>query len=254
MDEVYLAYRSVVTSATVRAVWMKAYGARFWEGAEPPWSMATKDDVAFAVDAMRPERSSVIADLGCGGGCFGRHVAQTTGARVEGIDVNPHAVRLAEERAAEAGLASKLSFKVGDLAATGWPDSWFDAALSFDVLLFVPDKASALKEIARVLKPGARFSGATFELTTDSRSLSVMAFTNYEAAFAQAGFAIERYEEAADWRRLLTDSLEGLVAHEAELAHEVHPAALQRVMHWARSRPGELDDSRRVRFCTRKLA
>jgi SAM-dependent methyltransferase len=253
MDDPYFIYRSAVVSPTVRAVWAKAYGNRFWDEAEPPWSMATKDDAAFAVDALRAGATSLIADLGCGGGCAGRHLVKTTGATVEGIDANPLAVRLTEERAAEAGLQEKLSFKAGDLAATGWADARFDGAVSFDVLMFVPDKVAALKEIARILKPGSRFTGMIFELDTDSASLSVVAFKDYESAFAQAGFSVEHYDETADWRRLLTDSLNGMVAAEALLAREVHPLALQRMLHWARTRPGELDDSRRMRFCTRKM-
>jgi ubiquinone/menaquinone biosynthesis C-methylase UbiE len=254
MDDAYVSFRSAVASPTVRAVWKKAYGDRFWEGAEPPWSMATKDDAAFAVDALRPGPASLIADLGCGGGCFGRHLAKTCGAKVEGIDANPLAVRLAQERAAEEDLQAKLLFKTGDLAATGWAGARFDGAASFDVLMFVPDKLAAFREIARILKPGARLVGMLFEFDTGSVSLSTPAFKDYERAFAQAGFVVERYEETADWRRLLTDSLNGLVAQEAALAHDVHPAALQRMLHWARTRPGELDDSRRMKFCVRKPA
>ncbi|NOT42812.1 MAG: class I SAM-dependent methyltransferase [Alphaproteobacteria bacterium] len=251
-SDAYLSYRSAITSPTVRAVWMKAYGAQFWDDAEPPWSMATKDDVSFVADVLNPKPSSVIADLGCGAGGFGRHIVRATEARVASIDANPIAVRCARERAAEAGLQDRISFVTGDLAATGWSDAQFDGAASFDVLMFVPDKLAALKEIARVLKPGAPFAGMVFEFWSDSRSLSVSAFSDYPAAFAQAGFTVEQYEEAPDWRRLLTDSLRGLVSHETELTRELHPAAHARMLQWARTRPGELDDSRRVRFCVRR--
>ena len=48
------------------------------------------------------------------------------------------------------------------------PDATFDGAASLDVLLYTPDKAKAMREVARVLKPNACFAGTTFELRSPS--------------------------------------------------------------------------------------
>jgi hypothetical protein len=50
-------------------------------------------------------------------------------------------VALAQERAATIGMGERTRFQVGDLAATSLVDGSCDAAMSLDVLLFVPDQA-----------------------------------------------------------------------------------------------------------------
>jgi ubiquinone/menaquinone biosynthesis C-methylase UbiE len=50
------------------------------------------------------------------------------------------------------GLGERVRFQVGDLTATGLPDASCDAVMSLDVLVFVPDKAAALREVARILR------------------------------------------------------------------------------------------------------
>jgi ubiquinone/menaquinone biosynthesis C-methylase UbiE len=52
-----------------------------------------------------------------------------------------------------------------------------------DVLLFVVDKPAALGEIFRILKPGARFVGMTWELRAKSVALNAPAFADYPRAF-----------------------------------------------------------------------
>ena len=146
------------------------------------------------------------------------------------------------------GAAKRLRFKTGNLHETGWADREFDHAVSMDVLLFVANKHDALKEISRILKPGGRFAGTSWELRSDSAALSAPAFDNYPSAFKAAGFEIEVYEETRNWRRLLTDALSTLVASEFAIRQEVEGPAAERLLAWARTRPGELDHSRRVRF------
>jgi SAM-dependent methyltransferase len=52
------------------------------------------------------------------------------------------------------GLFERLRF--GDVTALAFPDGSFDAVLSLDVLEHVPDYRAALREFARVLRPGGR--------------------------------------------------------------------------------------------------
>lgn len=248
----YRAFRSAFTSKTVRSAWSKSYGDQFWEASEPPLSQATIEDIQFVVQRLHPTTEVKIADLGCGGGCVGRYLAKEFGAEVDGIDVDPLAIRMAEELMVTTGAAKRLRFKTGNLHETGWADREFDHAVSMDVLLFVANKHDALKEIARILKPGGRFAGTSWELRSDSAALSAPAFDNYPSAFKAAGFEIEVYEETRNWRRLLTDALSTLVASEFAIRQEVEGPATERLLAWARSRPGELDHSRRVRFSVQR--
>jgi 2-polyprenyl-3-methyl-5-hydroxy-6-metoxy-1,4-benzoquinol methylase len=196
MDEdAYQAYRSVVESPTLRSIWESVYGSRFWSGIDPPWTLATLDDVHFVAEQLCSKQISRLVDLGCGSGALVRCLARDFGAQVEGLDANPNAIRLARERSGDTTVSSKTAFHVGDIGATEMPDGTFDGAASLDVLLFVPDKAKALREVARVLRPNACFAGTTFELSSPSAALATPAFVEYPGAFAAAGFTIEVYEE-----------------------------------------------------------
>jgi SAM-dependent methyltransferase len=143
-------------------------------------------------------------------------------------------------------------FETRNIAATGLSDDAFDGAASFDVLLFVEDKGSVLREIKRILKPGARFAGTTFELSSASAAFKLSAFVDYPAAFESAGLAVEAYEETEAWRELLSGVLSGILAREVDIARELHPASHERMRNWAKQRLPELDDTRRVRFCVRR--
>jgi len=252
MDEAYQAYRSAAESPTIRSIWKAVYRDRLWEGGAPPLTMATNEDVQFVTDRLDPRATSCLVDLGCGSGCLSRHLARVFGSEVVGVDANPLAVRLAKDRSQDQPFSSKLTFETQDIAATGLPDNAFHGAVSLDVLLFVKDKVSVFQETKRILKPGTRFAGTTFELRSPSISLSAPAFENYAKAFEAAGLVIEVYEETEGWQPLLEGLLAGLLAREADLAREVHTGMHERIQDWAQKRPSELSDSRRTRFCVRK--
>jgi len=95
-----------------------------------------------------PEGGRVV-DLGVGSGVDAL-LAARRGARVTGIDMTPDMLRAA------AGAAQGAAMFVRALAEDlPFRDRSFDAAVSNGVLNLCPDKARALAELARVLKPGA---------------------------------------------------------------------------------------------------
>jgi SAM-dependent methyltransferase len=152
-------------STTVEAIYRSAFGADYPAAAQPSafYSATTLRMVAGALD-LRPGR--VLADLGCGHGGPGLWAAQQTGATLIGIDLSPAGIELARRRAAQLGLAARARFTAGDLTATGLPDASCDAVMSLDVLPFVPGKAAAVREVARILRPGGRFAFTTWEQLT----------------------------------------------------------------------------------------
>jgi SAM-dependent methyltransferase len=251
-DDPYRIFRSAFASKTVRSAWAKSYGDQFWEASDPPLSQATIDDIKFLTERLRPGSETKLADLGCGSGCVGRYLVKEFDADVEGIDANPLALRMADELTDTSGAAQRLRFKTADISNTGWSDQSFDGALSMDVLLFVLDKPAALQEVARILKLGGRFVGTTWELRADSGALSAPAFDQYPSAFRDAGFTIEVYEETRNWRSLLTNALGALVASEDAVRKEVGGPMAEWLLAWARTRPAELDHSRRVRFSVQR--
>jgi len=78
------------------------------------------------------------------------------GFEVHGIDVSGEMVRRAEQRMAGHPLAGRCHLSVGDIERLQFPDALFDVVLAMGVLEYLPSYATALREIARVLKPGGR--------------------------------------------------------------------------------------------------
>lgn len=92
-------------------------------------------------------RPALILDAGCGPG--GTSARFKVLGRVLGLDLAPEALALARRHSLD-GLVR------GSVTALPFADKCFDLVLSFDVIyhLWVGDDQAAVKELARVLKPG----------------------------------------------------------------------------------------------------
>ncbi|MBW7886641.1 MAG: methyltransferase domain-containing protein [Caldilineaceae bacterium] len=100
---------------------------------------------------------SRVVDVGCGAGIDSLIAAKMVGptGRVVGVDMTPAMLAKARRAGQEAGLAN-VSFRAGFGEALPVLDGWADVVISNGVLNLMPDKAAALAEMARVLKPGGR--------------------------------------------------------------------------------------------------
>ncbi len=93
----------------------------------------------------------LVLDVGCGLG--GKSVAYAeAGARVIGIDIDTANVR---RSVAFAGGCSGARFLAGDAERLPFADAAFDLVIANDSLEHFRDPGAALKELGRVLKPGA---------------------------------------------------------------------------------------------------
>jgi ubiquinone/menaquinone biosynthesis C-methylase UbiE len=91
-----------------------------------------------------------ILDAGCGSGLGLALIAETyRPSRLVGIDLMPEQV----ERAIARGVPG-AEIRVGDITAIDEPDASFDAVFVFGILHHVPAWRAALRELARVLRPG----------------------------------------------------------------------------------------------------
>ncbi len=100
-------------------------------------------------DADLPE-AAVVLDAGCGtGGLIRRLSGQHPGWKWTGVDLSPAACRFARDRA-----EPTTEIKEASVTELPFPDASFDAVVSADVLYHVADDAAALREFARVLRPG----------------------------------------------------------------------------------------------------
>jgi ArsR family transcriptional regulator len=94
----------------------------------------------------------IVGDLGCGTGQVSAALAPFV-ARVVAVDASPEMLQAARARV---GAADNVDLRRGELEALPIDDGRLDVATLMLVLHHVPDPAVALREVARVLKPGGR--------------------------------------------------------------------------------------------------
>jgi arsenite methyltransferase len=109
----------------------------------------------FSLGELRPGEK--VVDLGSGAGIDSLIAAKKVGSegRVIGVDMTPSMLQKARHAADESGLEN-VEFREGYAEALPVPDGWADVVISNGVLNLVPEKASALQEMARVLEPDGR--------------------------------------------------------------------------------------------------
>ena len=95
-----------------------------------------------------------VVDVGCGPGSITVDLAELVApGEVVGVDREPDVLAGARSMAAERGVAN-IRFQVGDAYDLAFPDDRFDVAFAHQVLQHVSDPRGALREMARVVRPG----------------------------------------------------------------------------------------------------
>lgn len=95
-----------------------------------------------------------LLEIGCGRGDFSCWLAQNTSAAITAADFSQTAV--AKGRDFAAALALQIRWQVMDIQSIAYPDNTFDFVVSSETIEHVPDPVHAVRELARVLKPGGR--------------------------------------------------------------------------------------------------
>jgi arsenite methyltransferase len=136
-----------------------------WIETLPPGAVASMAGTGnpFAMGEIQPGER--VVDCGSGAGADALIAARMVGpaGRVIGIDMTPEMLAKARASATEAGLTN-VEFREGILEALPVETAWADVVMSNGVLNLVPDKAAALAEMYRVLRPGGRLQAADIVL------------------------------------------------------------------------------------------
>ena len=150
-----LAAAAAVTGA---ALWWRKnpsacpYSQRFW--VEAPHPLITRPRLREILDPKPGER---ILEVGPGTGYYTLEVADWVGpdGAVDVLDLQQEMLDHTMRRAAERGLANVTPTQ-SDATAMPYDDGTYDAAYLVTVLGEVPDQDAAIRELARVLRPGGR--------------------------------------------------------------------------------------------------
>ena len=104
---------------------------------------------------LNPE--SRVLDLAAGRGASALYLAWRFGCQVLGVDFSAANVAVAQRAAQEEGVANLVRFQQGDAEyLSEFTDASFDAVICECAFCTFPDKPAAMREIARVLRPGGR--------------------------------------------------------------------------------------------------
>jgi SAM-dependent methyltransferase len=111
---------------------------------------------AFLKDTLQPKSGRRILDVGCGTG-----TAEVNLSRLRLTQVNFVAVDLLPERVAVALAAARATnfragFAAADACSLPFPDATFDSTFCVAVLQHITDAPRAVREMARVTRPGGR--------------------------------------------------------------------------------------------------
>jgi len=160
------------------------YGQRFW--IEAPHPFITR---ARLLELLAPDPGERLLEIGPGTGYYSLDVAERLaagGGTLEIFDLQQEMLDHTMRQAAERGIANVVPTR-GDARDLPYPDARFDGAHLVTVLGEIPDQEAALRELRRVLKPGARL--VVGELLGDPHYVSLGSMRRRAAA---AGLSFER--------------------------------------------------------------
>jgi arsenite methyltransferase len=106
------------------------------------------------VELCHISRNSYILDVGCGVGVTPCYLAKRYGCRVVGVDILEAMVARSREMAKRERVAERVEFKTADAQNLPFAEGTFDAVITESVTAFPEDTQKAVREYARVTKPG----------------------------------------------------------------------------------------------------
>ncbi len=148
-----------------------------------------------------------MLEVGCGRGVGVEILLSLGAAHVTGFDLDPKMVALAQKRLAKYGDHAHVF--VGDAEAIDAPDASFDAVVDFGILHHIPNWPQALKEIARMLKPGGTFyfedllkgfiSAWPMRVLLDHPQATQFYGREFRSGLEAAGLRVQKWRQWGEW-------------------------------------------------------
>lgn len=168
---------------------VQAYGADYPYDVQF-FSSCTRTTLDLTLAGLQVTPSSVLIDLGCGMGGPGQWIARESGAHLVGIDLSQVAVEATAAAATSYLQPGQFDYRCATITATGHPDSSADGLMSIDALPMAADRAAALKEVRRILRPGARAVFTCAEWHGDAPLPHPRMATKWAPLIAEAGLLL----------------------------------------------------------------
>ena len=143
-----------------------------------------------------------VADIGCGGGILSESMARA-GARVLGIDVAPKVLAVAGLHLHESGLDIDYEQRTAEDLAAEMPGQ-FDAVTCMEMLEHVPDPASIISSVRKLLKPGGQGFFSTLNRTPRAFALGIVGAEHIARLLPRGTHRYDRFirpSELCSWLR-----------------------------------------------------
>jgi SAM-dependent methyltransferase len=146
-----------------------------WDACGAAFDRFTSTEDSFSENVERPVIESLLGDLtdtraldlGCGSGTYATQLA-ARGAQVVGVDLSATMLGLAQGRARTSAVA--LELLVADITRPlPFSSRQFDLVFTATALHYVEDLGSAVREIARVMRPQARLIASVLHPMSTAR-------------------------------------------------------------------------------------
>ncbi len=145
-----------------------------------------KVETECALNLFSAKNKIRILDVGCGTGNFSIKLAEL-GCKVIGIDPSEKMIKLAKEKAENAGL--DIEFFKMDVYNIDFEDEFFDGVFSMAAFEFIDEPGMAIEEIFRVTKKGGNILIGTINknskwgelyLTEDFQNNTVFKYAHFK--------------------------------------------------------------------------
>jgi len=120
------------------------------------WGRIYQDRMAIAmqwIEQLRLPTTAHLLEIGCGAG-FATAALAMRGYRVDAVDSVAAMINRTSKRIAETGTAERVRIVRADVRQLPMPNDSFDLVFALGVLPWLDDPLAAVREMARVTRPG----------------------------------------------------------------------------------------------------
>ena len=188
------------------------------------------DAVDIAIASFDIKSGDRVLEIGSGIGGPARHIADTTGAKVVALELQPDLDETARDLTNRCGLTERIDHVCGDVLEYSPGDLQFDVIVSWLAFFHIEQRQELLARCKKWLKSSGGlfvedlFAGGEFT-SAEQEELDVILFsrylpsrTVYEEDFRDAGFSsIHATDMSEDWRQFTHERYESFCGNRQRL-------------------------------------
>ena len=192
-------------------------------------SWTTRAQAGHIVESLGLGPGIHLLEVGSGSGWPGLFLGGETGCDVTLLDIPLNALKLANERASEDGLADRVEVVAASGTAQPFEDASFDRLSHSDVLCCLPEKLEMLLECRRVASKGAlmhfsvilpapNLSSSEYQEAIDVGPPFTDAPGGYEPLLNESQWQIvDRIDVSSEYQRTLQSLVDGMSSNETAM-------------------------------------